>query len=383
MFGSTSFVLSDQATFVIEEHGSYVRGGTMLPFDTDFDFGSTSRLASFLNGNFLKDALDPYGIGRTVELEFSEEGKRLWEIAHAEDVATSLDDPGPLADFLPGVLYYDNIDPARAALAASDLLETVWKVGRYVENGHNVVYGTNGGDIMDASTPRGYGIDPSLPNIYVAGEGADLVTTAAVDGEIVHGGAHGDTIIVTGALATVYGGYGNDAIHAMGGGSTLRGGEGADTFAFSSTQGPDRDFDSIADAEAGDRISLDGGMLTGGRERLGPGRENTYYQAPWAEDHILRYAEESAIYDISDGSLMIDLEGGHRVFVDDYSFGDAGIGAEAARTVHTDDIRPFVSDFHGASYQGVEITDMSGSAYYAYVYNGLRAYTVETEEVSI
>ena len=70
IYGTTEFKLADGAQFVIDADGTrHIKNYAILPLDDNFDFRSSNFITSALEGALI-NAIDPWKIGRTVEIKF-------------------------------------------------------------------------------------------------------------------------------------------------------------------------------------------------------------------------------------------------------------------------------------------------------------------------
>ncbi len=70
IYGTTQFKLADGAQFVIDADGTrHIKNYAILPIDDNFDFKSNNPITSALESALI-NAIDPWKIGRTVEIKF-------------------------------------------------------------------------------------------------------------------------------------------------------------------------------------------------------------------------------------------------------------------------------------------------------------------------
>jgi hypothetical protein len=157
IWNSVAFEIGDQAQFVIEANGNrYIESFAIIPFSTnkidesvieDFDFDSDDWVAT-LGNNLLEERIDPSGIGRKVEIGFTDIRTEIRYdfVSYQNDTASAV-----LANpFLLAGLYS----------AITDLTDQLFQTGaiKFLDGSKPVLYGTDGIDILDG-TVSATGVD--------------------------------------------------------------------------------------------------------------------------------------------------------------------------------------------------------------------------------
>jgi hypothetical protein len=183
IWGSTSFTLTKSTTFVWAPSGLSIENAAVLPFDDNFDFISDNPFADIVNG-VLKTLIDPYSIGRTVNLVFDEASKNAWESAAQGRVYTQANYS---ADLQLIEAFVNPLGVPALVPAALELLNELKANGvvEYERGGREIIYDSPQDDIVAA------GIGSA---IIVGGVGNDVLTGGAGD-DVFYGGADNDTFI--------------------------------------------------------------------------------------------------------------------------------------------------------------------------------------------
>jgi len=186
IWGSTSFRLGGSTHFVVQGQESYIKGASMLPYDTDFDFESSSSIAKVANDLYLKDLVDPYGIGRKVNLEFTAQDKDTWQQSQANNILHAADDNRGIADYIQSDLPYTVLTGGvySGILQTASLLNEIHHAAPYIKDGMNVVYGSNSPDESADFAGSAWSFDATKGSFLVGGEGDD----------IIQGGSHNDRL---------------------------------------------------------------------------------------------------------------------------------------------------------------------------------------------
>ncbi|QPI73403.1 beta strand repeat-containing protein [Sphingobium sp. Cam5-1] len=207
IWGSTSFVLSGQTTFVWGADGSLsIENGSVRPHDTDFDFqtGSTpiQQAVQIINDTILAPVIDPYDIGEKVLLKFGADTKAQWDASHVGDVYTQAD----FQNFVKPDYVFANVAAAIAgtvgalsaysvavAALAQQLINS--EAIQYTYNGKDIIYGSSEGDSLNYDSHVGLltGVPPYTHGaFFVGGDGSDSITGGIQD-DILSGGSGNDT----------------------------------------------------------------------------------------------------------------------------------------------------------------------------------------------
>lgn len=384
IWGSSGFRLSDETEFVLHDGSFSLENACLVPRNDDFNWDGSSDYVDFVNSYIFEPLVDPYGIGRTVEFIFDQSGLDAWKTANGKTITA--DD---FASYVSPAVTFAN--PALAAVTATlavgqalagsnILMQEIRSALEYVKDGHNIVYGSYNADALSVASGKGESYDPSLPNIYVAGEGSDTVTLTRV-GDVVYAGAGDDLVhsVVQWQEGDPVGG--EVQIYLEG---------GTDRFVFD----PNSDSETllhIRDSDVVDSIQFGEHVMTGGRTVLdttktvvvqqrqgGPGWDNPPFPGgpgfpggpsfPSGQLFSTIKADEHAVYRVraadSDGQesdvLEMAFTSGHRLKLDEYVDGSAGIASAYGGFIITQDIGKAlpaklatVFPDEGAMYQGL------------------------------
>ncbi len=276
IWNSVAFEIDDDAVFVIESDGSrYIENFAIRPYSNsgseNFDFESED-LGAIVGNTLLEPAIDPNGIGKTVDIGFSGSlnfGKYTYS-DYQRDAATVSDH-----EFSPVDLYGDMVE----------LLDSLFHSGaiRFLDGNKPIIYGSNGGDGLSGTVTR-TGVDLA-EHRYLAEYVSNGITYI--------GGEGADTIVGTDGNDKLIGGVGSDG---------LSGGQGFDIYEADSS-------DTIFDSDGKGEVQLDGQKLFGGtREEDDP--ENVY-----------RSSSGKYIYRLNGDRLTVN----NGLAVENYSDGDLGI----------------------------------------------------------
>lgn len=249
IYGTTSFKLADNALFIIDPEGldgngnviegrRHIENYAILPELDNFDFQSSNGTTNALEGTLI-NAIDPWKIGRTVEILFDNlEG--LNRIDYTETLYNLEKDlQSDYHSNLGGGLVnaYDQIQQLANRLFNNGVTKFVDSEGR------PIVFGTNDDDILYATNALGvhpYTFTPlfhSLIGSYnqsvlnpIIGSATKGVVLIGGDGDDnLIGGSNNDRLLGGKDNDTLDGGDGNDHVDGGAGTDTLNGGAGADT----------------------------------------------------------------------------------------------------------------------------------------------------------
>ncbi|MCH2548386.1 MAG: hypothetical protein MK052_12380, partial [Alphaproteobacteria bacterium] len=194
IFNHTSFEISDDAVFVIENGGAtkYVQNMAVHAYHDDFDFISEG-LAQYGNEYVLQPAIDPYNIGRTLEIEY--ENKQNVPVVEEYTIMNFISDTNAAASENDGTLIGDAWP---AMLDVIDALETQGTIEYDHANGR-IIYGSNSSSVV----------------------GNDE------DGYVVISGEDADVLYAGNGFSYLYGGTGGDMLYGGDAGDQLWGGDGS------------------------------------------------------------------------------------------------------------------------------------------------------------
>lgn len=204
VFNSTNFKVSDDAIFVVESNGARsIENYAIEPFSTstipdNFDFVGGSPLANIGNG-ILQPAIDPWNIGRTVDIVYSDNvPKKTYTLsAYQADVTNEV--IGNKTDYL------------KALNGMNEIIQGLWDSGvtKFLDDkGRPIIYGT----IADGDTLTG-----------ATANTLELYKPYYKNGVAIYGDFKNDHI--TGSEYNDYlnGGYGADKIYGKGGNDEIIG----------------------------------------------------------------------------------------------------------------------------------------------------------------
>jgi Ca2+-binding RTX toxin-like protein len=275
IWNSVAFKIADTTRFVVEENGNrYLTDFAIVPYSSNgdkenFDFESDDIIAGVGN-SYLKEIIDPSGIGRTVIINFS--GDRT-TIAHYTFDDFSHDDATKVSPNLTLVSNLkNNID---------ELTDKLFSAGstRFLQDGKPIIYGTAGDNTMEGDIANYDAIDFHMADhlqlgqyvkngiVYVAGDGNDSIN-ATQNNDILLGGNGADTLNGNAGNDYLEGGADNDTLNGGTGFDRLNGGTGIDTYRI------DTDFGNViisGDTDGG-TISLLSGVTF---RKAGAGAANT------------------------------------------------------------------------------------------------------------
>ncbi|MHA6844417.1 calcium-binding protein [Ralstonia syzygii] len=207
-----------------------MRNISFVPEDDNFDFigGGTGDggITQLGNDVVLKPAIDPQELGKKVEIAFSQNSLRNIPVKNVE-VAYGPDDFSRDSQAYQKILLSPNVGVAYALPAMLGVIAdlTATKTIEYDRDSWNIIYGSAGDDVLNASSDRSN-------DILVGGPGNDLLV-------------------------------GNDLANILIAGSgddTLKGGAGFDQYVLTSDGGKD----TIYDNDGRGSISIDGNVYGGG-----------------------------------------------------------------------------------------------------------------------
>lgn len=266
IWNSQSFKLSDDVRFVIDSDGArIIKNYSVIPKGGDnFDFVGGGYLADI--GNYLLEpAVDPWGIGRQVLVEFvgDSSSSRSYTIedynndvlAHASYLAM-------------GVASASTLSLAIAAIDAD-----LWDHGvtRATFRDRAIIYGTNDSDTMISESMLNS--LPVMSHLKTYGQLNGLAIVAGAGNDYVVGGDKDDYVWGNAGVDTLHGGVGNDTLWGMEdadyldggtGDDILDGGKGDDRYDFHSGDGNDQ----VIDSDGQGSLWLGDARFEGGKEVL-------------------------------------------------------------------------------------------------------------------
>lgn len=214
IYETTSFLINQDAIFKVSSTGvRSIENFSVRPFDDNVDFNGGSLLDTLLNPT-VGDAIDPYNLGRTVEIEF------------AGDITTSTYTAATLAAENILITSWSGADLIKLNSDIADIALDLWNDGvtKFLDSANRpILYGTTGADTINGSSING--------STWADANGVPTIDDAAYEtnGTVLIGVAGNDTL--TGATYTdsLLGGSGNDSVNGGAGNDTLQGGSGNDT----------------------------------------------------------------------------------------------------------------------------------------------------------
>ncbi|MHB1230877.1 MAG: hypothetical protein ACYCY3_11290, partial [Halothiobacillus sp.] len=186
VWNSGAFKLSDEVTFSIDEKGNRkINNYAIVTNEAEqenFDFEGGGPLAAVFN--YINEPLiDPFGIGRKVEIDFTGNVVPKAEYLLADFVSDKQKHDDHMAKGLLAIATFPQ--------AEIDLIENLWGSGvtQTLDQGKPIIYGSLGNDALDSSVLRGSTSNVFLINLknyyeshhanglaFVAGAGNDVIT---------------------------------------------------------------------------------------------------------------------------------------------------------------------------------------------------------------
>ncbi|WP_139204271.1 calcium-binding protein [Azotobacter beijerinckii] len=328
IWNSQSFMLSDDVRFVVDAEGNrQIKNYVIVPRGADnFDFVGGNILADIGN-SLLGPAVDPWGIGRQVVIEFAGSSAPPRDYSYSDYVA---DVEAHEIHLAMGLTYAGTLPVALEAINWE-----LWSQGatRALIQNKAIIYGTNESESIIADLKLG-----DLPGWSLLKSYGELYGVAIVAGEgndYVEGGNAADYLWGNNGEDELYGGSGNDTLWGMADADYLVGGtgddildgeDGVDTLIGSSGNdilkgGSDQDI-YVIDGSAGTDIidDLDGGVvkyqdhILAGSKATSPGAQQ------WRDD----YVTYTLVSEGTTQNLVISV-GANTVTVKDWTPGKFGI----------------------------------------------------------
>lgn len=264
LWNSTQFKISDDAQFWVGEDGSKsIKSLAIEPMTDNFDLKSSSWPTQVANVVYLQNRLDPYNIGRTVNISYTGGVDRIdyYPSDYMSDLAKSSTWTTP-----------DPISAFNAVAGLVSILNQNNLISPLDEAGRPIIYGTNESDTLSdtSGTKPFYEGKNGAGVAFIAGDGNDTITGTS-GSDFMDGGAGFDTVDYSSnssadPIQINFDGTSLEPVITVqdgrGGTDTLRyiekiiGTKGDDTFSFKGNI-PD-DIDLLIDSGGGshDKISL-------------------------------------------------------------------------------------------------------------------------------
>lgn len=289
---------------------------TLRPYNDDFDYISSNSIIQISNGSSM-ETVDPYAIGRTVALNFSETDKdALTKIAYNETSYSQ--------DVIRwGNQYNGNVIDGYLTVFhdGNEQIENSGVLDYTLPDGGSVIYGSDADNVINGTTgysnalnvvPIATGVtawvsvdsNPELAShtaipgdkntIVISGGGNDTITTGSGD-DIIFAGGDADTIISGDGYDRIDGGAGNDIlIGALANGFNAEDLQNPNYFTTFHEDWTDWKRDILSGGEGYD-IYLSGGAAIGLNPNSFPEGKQTFAEA----------LDTTDIFDGSDESFII------------------------------------------------------------------------------
>lgn len=224
-WNSSPFRVADDVVFVIEADGTrHIENFTIRPYHDDFDFKSRDTVAKFGNP-WLKERIDPSGIGRIVKIVFDSASKNALarKDYRQEDFLND-------QQFLSSTTI-SGTGALRLPLEMLSLVNALFDAGstKFLDGSKPILYGSINSDVITGTrTLLGYDLASYKP-------GQPDVSSYVGNGITYFTGAGNDHITATSGNDKLIGGTGNDV---------LQGGAGNDVYVYRAGDGEDTIFDS-------------------------------------------------------------------------------------------------------------------------------------------
>ena len=186
IWNSGLFKLSDAATFSIDAAGNRSIGNySIRPFNDNFDFDGGGLIADIANF-VLAPQIDPWGIGRKVNISFMDDGLPTRTYTQADYAAD-------------GVKYVSYLEQGNASIltlpvGGLSLINELWISGvtQTIYQDKPIIYGTNDADTLSASKLDDL---PLLSPLRIYGQSDSLKGVALIAGggnDTLNGGGNAD-----------------------------------------------------------------------------------------------------------------------------------------------------------------------------------------------
>ncbi|MDC4340320.1 putative Ig domain-containing protein [Acinetobacter baumannii] len=299
VFGSMSFTINPDAQFIVGKDGSFqIKNISIIPIDDNFDYKSGNGVAQLTN-LLTKGAIDPYHIGKTVNIIFDDKDKLQKIDLDKSDLPSLIKQENYLQGLITEAKDYSSSLPNNIPIPDAgkllEALETLIKndIISYVDNsGRAIIYGSSKQDNLGdgeltnlvlqksillsiANLPSSLNLNEQLIDLInlakslltqkgisiVSGDGDDSITGTKYS-DALYGGSDDDSL--NGAEDNDYlnGGVGNDILDGGEGDDNLVDEKGNDTYIFNGNFGKD----SIYDLDGNGQIKIDDIALSVGEK---------------------------------------------------------------------------------------------------------------------
>jgi Ca2+-binding RTX toxin-like protein len=235
LWNSGSFMISDDAQFWVEADGTrHIEHLAILPRGSEnFDLSSSSIPTLIANRLYLEQRIDPYGLGRTVTINFVD--------GVAERSYSS-------SDYLANVTTVNGwtypADPVGAMASLLQQLHAENVISPVDDDSRPIIYGSLEADAV---------IDDTTAKPFYSGHSGGLYMVGGAGNDTLVGSDEDDSIDGNGDNDTISGRDGQDIIDGGGGTDTINGGSGVDHLYGGS------EADTISGGEEGDFLYGEGG----------------------------------------------------------------------------------------------------------------------------
>ncbi|NTJ36357.1 hypothetical protein G6K86_32685 [Agrobacterium rhizogenes] len=210
VWNSVAFEIDDRAQFVVDADGTrHIDNFAVIPYSNtgveNFNFESRDPIASLGNG-YLRDNIDPWNIGRDVNISFSDERTldSSFTFSDFQHSASNLVVPNPfLLAFLPSAM--NGIIAELRESGVSNFVD---------EQGRAIIFGTDKDDHIDELTA---GVNEQILEAAKVG----LVVITGAGNDVITGGDNGDHIDAGKGNDSIIGGLGDDYIDSGDGNDTI------------------------------------------------------------------------------------------------------------------------------------------------------------------
>ncbi len=299
VFGSMSFTINPDAQFIVGKDGSFqIKNISIIPIDDNFDYKSDNNVAQLTN-LLTEGAIDPYHIGKTVNIIFDDKDKLQKIDLDKSDLPSLIKQENYLQGLITEAKDYSSSLPNNIPIPDTgkllEALETLIEndIISYVDNsGRAIIYGSSEQDNLSdgeltnlvlqksillsiANLPSSLNLNTQLVNLInlakslltqkgisiVSGDGDDSLTGTKYS-DVLYGGSDDD--LLNGAENNDYlnGGKGNDILDGGNGNDNLIDEIGNDTYIFNGNFGRD----TIYDLDGNGQIKIDDIALSVGEK---------------------------------------------------------------------------------------------------------------------
>lgn len=219
IYNSSLFELSDTAYFIVENGVPKIKDFALHALGDDFDFDSNDTITTLGNRVLLKPNIDPFDIGRQVEMSFLNKN-----LVPTKDYVEA----DYLSDESNDVTVLDLLSDQGAAKllnAMAGVLIHLYEAGTVeytTPEGKKVIYGSAEADTITGAQPNE---DGRVSHLIVAGDGDDEIESGA-GSDTVFAGAGNDQIKTSYGKDDVFGEMGDDTLYGFGSAPYLENGGG-------------------------------------------------------------------------------------------------------------------------------------------------------------